>query len=135
MTDTSTPPPPVPKSYTDFTKITRRFYQNHWLILTKSHPDFTKITLRLYQSCQHWLGSWDSLNPPKKNNPFRVYLPEPYSRWKNIITTKNWIGRIRKLCDERNSPHMSRLVGSHPTISLYDGLVHPVFHPWTYMCS
>lgn len=64
-----------------------------------------------------------------------VYPPEPYSRWKNIITTKNWIGRIRKLCDERNSAHMSRLVGSHPTISIYDGLVHPVFHPWTYMCS
>ena len=37
-----------------------------------------------------------------------VYPPEPYSRWKNIITTKNWIGRIRKLCDERNSAHMSR---------------------------
>ena len=50
MTDTSTPPPQQHPH-----KITLRFYQNHWLpnhtpTLPKSHSDFTKITLRLYQN-------------------------------------------------------------------------------------
>ena len=57
--------PALPKSYSGFTKITLRFYQNHWLIFTtsladfhkitlwffsKSHSDFSKIALRLYQN-------------------------------------------------------------------------------------
>ena len=57
---TSIPPPPapppqnhtptLPKSHSDFTKITLQLYQNHTPTLPKSHSDFTKITLRLYQN-------------------------------------------------------------------------------------
>ena len=36
--------PALPKSYSDFTKITLRFYQNHTPTLPKSHSDFHKIT-------------------------------------------------------------------------------------------
>ena len=50
MTDTSTPPPPVPKSHSDFTKIILRFYQNHTPILPKSLADSHQITPRLYQN-------------------------------------------------------------------------------------
>ena len=42
--------PTLPKAHSDFTKITGWFSQHHWLIFTKSHSDFTKITLRLYQN-------------------------------------------------------------------------------------
>ena len=52
--------PTLPKAHSDFTKITGWFSQHHWLIFTKSHSDFTKITLRLYQNRRlifpnHWL--------------------------------------------------------------------------------
>ena len=40
----------LPKSHSDFHKITAWFSQHHKLIFTKSHSDFTKITLRLYQN-------------------------------------------------------------------------------------
>ena len=40
----------IPKSHSDFHKITGWFSQHHKLIFTKSHSDFTKITLRLYQN-------------------------------------------------------------------------------------
>ena len=38
------------KPYSDFTKITLRFSQNHWLIFTTSLADFHRITLRLCQN-------------------------------------------------------------------------------------
>ena len=42
--------PTLPKSHSDFTKITGWFSQHHWLIFTKSHSDFSKITLRFFQN-------------------------------------------------------------------------------------
>ena len=42
--------PALPKSYSGFTKITLRFYQNHWLIFTTSLADFHKITLWFFQN-------------------------------------------------------------------------------------
>ena len=42
--------PTLPKSYSDFTKITLRFSQHHWLIFTASLADFHKITLRFIQN-------------------------------------------------------------------------------------
>ena len=45
--------PTLPKSHSDFHKITAWFSQHRWLIFTKSLSNFTKITLRLYQN--HWL--------------------------------------------------------------------------------
>ena len=44
--------PASPKSHSDFHKITCWFSQHHWLIFTKSHSDFVKITLRFSQN--HW---------------------------------------------------------------------------------
>ena len=45
--------PTLPKSYSDFTKITLRLYQNHTPTLPKAHSDFTKITGWFSQ--HHWL--------------------------------------------------------------------------------
>ena len=42
--------PTLPKSHSDFHKITGWFAQHHWLIFTESHSDFAKIALRLYQN-------------------------------------------------------------------------------------
>ena len=42
--------PTLPKSHSDFHKITGWFSQHHWLIFTESHSDFAKIALRLYQN-------------------------------------------------------------------------------------
>ena len=42
--------PIFPKSHSDFAKITLRFPQNHWLIFTTLLADFHKITLRLCQN-------------------------------------------------------------------------------------
>ena len=42
--------PTLPKSHSDFTKISPRLYQNQPPTLPKSQSDFTKIRPRLYQN-------------------------------------------------------------------------------------
>ena len=66
--------------YFDFTKITLRFSQNHWLIFTTSPADFHKITFRLYQNHTPTL--------PKSHSDFtKVALRFSQNHW--LIFTKS----------------------------------------------
>ena len=93
--------PTLPKSHSDFHKITAWFSQQHWLIFTKSHSDFAKVTLRLYQNRTpiftksladfHNLTGWflqnHTLTLPKSRSDFtKIALRFSQNHW--LIFTK-----------------------------------------------
>ena len=93
--------PTLPKSHSDFTKITGWFSQHHKLIFTKSHSDFSKITLRLCQkhtptlpkshSDFHKITGWFSQNHtptlPKSHSDF-TKIADWFSQNHWLILTK-----------------------------------------------